>query len=161
MLCLSSFLEQVWESRLVFISLSVFELWIITVGLGLFIMRILKFEASYWYCFSSYDSCLLVCVSAVCLRNLHSTVLQTALVSGAFLPSFSPPFTLEVGGAVAGSNPAMDNSAGLNLLGTLLLLSVRSRFGRLRKVLRPLMNSLLEETFCWKGSLWENFRSCY
>lgn len=33
-------------------------------------MRILKFEASYWNCFKSYDNCLLVCVSAVCLRNL-------------------------------------------------------------------------------------------
>lgn len=35
MLCLSSFLEQVWESKLVFISLSVFELWITIVGLGI------------------------------------------------------------------------------------------------------------------------------
>lgn len=33
---LSSSLEQFWESRLIFISLSMFELWIIIVDLGLF-----------------------------------------------------------------------------------------------------------------------------
>lgn len=58
--------------------------------------------------FHSYDNCLLVCVSAVCLRNLHSTVLQTALSGGAFLPYTD--FTLETGGTAAGSKPIMDNS---------------------------------------------------
>lgn len=44
---LSSFLEQVWESRLIFISLSVFELWIRTVDLGLIIMHILNLSFIY------------------------------------------------------------------------------------------------------------------
>lgn len=62
---LSALLEQFWESRLIFISLSMFDLWIIIVDLGLFTR--------------------VVSLSAVCLRNLHCIVLQTVLSTGAFL----------------------------------------------------------------------------
>lgn len=61
----NALLSSLLEHGLIFISLSVFELWIIIVDLGLFTTVVSLF--------------------AVCLRYLHSTVLQTALSSGAFL----------------------------------------------------------------------------